>query len=550
MTVENSRLTVLMFADLVGFSGMMEKDADAALSAVRLLKSELFEPIVEAQGGVVLKRLGDGWIIEFPSVASAHASGVDVQTGLAGHPGIRLRVGCHIGEIIEDDDDFYGSGVNIAQRVQSEAPPGGLMVSEDFFRQLPTAKTEGLADAGTFNLKNISQPVRLYQWRPSPGPARRAGDVASIAVGPIASIPVDADTRAVAEDIREQLLIRMSRRQGIRVLDATEENADADYDLRSRLRLAAGKGRLSLTLILREEGRPVWSENYDGDAEDVFAFSDEALEQAEGDLRVYTNAFEGDRLAHLPDAELSVSELRARAANYFYKMTLEGWAYGCDLMERATALNPEDAISQTMRVEAQIMVTMARHERFAADKADDMVRALDFAVEAAPRSDYVFWTRGFLRSNVLGDVAGARSDLRRSREINPAYLECHELEGMILMLEERFEDAVAAFGRLTSRGASNIMLPYRLYLKAVARLGAEDYRGAAQDIADAADLYPNVRSLKHLQASALEKAGDVKEAERLRRAAAELRSDPAIVTRRLNLPAAYDWINQALAPTD
>lgn len=543
-----SRLTILMFADLVGYSALMEKDHDAAVAAIRDLKERSLEPVAAEHGGEVLKRLGDGWIIEFPSVAAALDSAMAAQERLAGHQTIRLRIGLHVGEVAKEADDFYGAGVNIAQRIQTEAPPGGVMLSEDMFRQLPAAKAEALTDAGTFSLKNIAQPVRLYQWRPSAPAARRVGDVASIAVGMIAATPVDEETRAIAEDIREQLVIRMSRRQGIKIIDATAKAAEAVYDLRGRLRLAGGRGRLSLTLLLREEGRPIWSENYDGDASDIFAFCDDILEAAEGDLRVQTNAFEGDRLAHLPDDELSVSELRARAANYFYKMTMEGWTYGRDLMERAARLNPEDAVGLAMRAESRIMVTMARHEPLTGEQREEMARDLDFAVEHAPRSDYVFWTRGFFRVSIESDLAGARSDLRRAKELNPAYLENHELEAMILLMEEDFAGAAEAFGRLTSRGASNIMLPYRLYLKAVARLCAGDGAGAAEDAAHAADFNPNVRGLRILQALALEKAGQTEAAAKARAAADRLASAPAIVARRLNLPPAYEWVNEALAP--
>lgn len=128
-----SHLAVVMFADLVGYSALMEQDQDAAISVIRLLKAEHLEPCVTAHGRDVLKRLGDGWILSFPEVGAAVDCGTEVLTRLSERAAsIRLRIGCHVGEVVDDDYYYYGSGLNVAQRVQTEAPPGGMMVSEDF----------------------------------------------------------------------------------------------------------------------------------------------------------------------------------------------------------------------------------------------------------------------------------------------------------------------------------------------------------------------------------------------------------------------------------
>ena len=128
------RLTIIMCADLVGYSALMGRDEALAVASVQSLRREHFEPVAAAHGGEVLKRMGDGWILAFPGVEAALDCAREVQTGLAEHEVIKLRIGCHIGEIVEDDADFYGAGVNIAQRIETEAPPGGVMVSEDLMR--------------------------------------------------------------------------------------------------------------------------------------------------------------------------------------------------------------------------------------------------------------------------------------------------------------------------------------------------------------------------------------------------------------------------------
>lgn len=120
-----SQLAVLMFVDIVGYSSMMEQDQQRAIGYVQELKSTLLEPVAIRHDGEVLKRLGDGWIISFGSVASAVECGMEVLSNLCSHSELKLRIGCHIGEIIQDTDDIYGTGLNVAQRIQAEAPPGG-----------------------------------------------------------------------------------------------------------------------------------------------------------------------------------------------------------------------------------------------------------------------------------------------------------------------------------------------------------------------------------------------------------------------------------------
>ena len=509
-----SRITTLMVVDMVGYSAMMDTNQDAAIAAIRDLKSTHLEPVLTEYEGEILKRMGDGWIVAFSSISAALNSAIKVQTALRGHPTIKLRIGIHLVEIIEEDDDFYGVGVNITQRIQTEAPPGGLMVSEDFHRQLSKEISVQLNDAGPFNLKNISQPVRLFQWRPAPVANGKRGRVPSIAVQSFDFAPVDAETEALAGDLRDQLIVRLSRRKGVSVFDASATTvADAIYDLRGRVRIAGNRGRFTITLVLREDARPVWSQTYEAAIDDIFAFCDYVLEQAEGDLRLQNNAFDGDRLIHIPVEALSISELRARAANEFYKVTMGSWLNAFEMMERAIALNPEDGMSLSMRAEAQLMLSGARYQPVPIELQDRYMDDLDKAVIQLPQSDYVFWVRGNYRLAVKDDTAGARADLNRGRQLNPAYLENHELEAQILLREGDFAGSDEAFTRLISRGAKDPLQPYRLFMRAIGRFCAADIAGADQDAAAAYDLRPNEPGHLKLRAMALDAMGQSDEAE-------------------------------------
>ncbi|MCV2887911.1 adenylate/guanylate cyclase domain-containing protein [Ruegeria aquimaris] len=544
----HSQLAVLMFADIVGYSAMMEADQDQTIDAVRSLRLDMLEPAVGAHAGRVLKRLGDGWIISFTSVSACVDCAMSLQAKLQTETELKLRIGAHIGEIVSDGEDFYGSGLNIAQRIEAEAPPGGLMVSEDLFRQLSGPLAGELRDAGMFRLKNIAQPVRLYQWRPKHKRKADPDEVTSIAVAAIEYAPLDAETAALAGDLHDQLVIRLSRRQGVVVLDAANRPVEnATYDLRSRLRVAGGRGRLSLSLVLRSEGRPVWSESYDRETADIFDFCDVVLERAEADLRIQTNAFDGDRLAHIPEEELSVSELRARAANAYYRLTYEDWIDGLRLMKRAIRMNPRDGVSLAMRAEAEIMTHAARYRTLPPDLLAQLADDLDTAIEQNPGSDYVFWTRGLYRINCLSDVAGARADLLRSRDLNPAYSENHELEAHILMVEGNFDKAAEKYGLLLQRQVHNPMIPCRRFLRAAAYYCGGRYDLAAEDARLAADTRPKDRAMHVLRGQALRAAGEADAARDALQRAASLAPQPNICSRCPVLPASHQHLAEALA---
>lgn len=543
-----NQLAVIMFADIVGYSAMMEADQASAVGTVRALNSNALEPCVAEFDGTVLKRLGDGWIINFEAIGACVDCALKIQATLQSFPGAKLRIGCHIGDIVRDADDIYGSGINIAERVQAEAPPGGVMVTEDVWRQLSAAQADLLKEAGVFRLKNLAKPFRLFQWRPSVPGAESADEATSIAIPAMEYAPSDAETAAIAGDLRDQLFVRMSRRSGIVVFDAADQKVrNATYDLRSRLRVAGTRGRLSLTLVLRADGRPVWSESYDASTEDVFEFSDSILERAEADLRLHTNAFDGDRLAHLPEQSLSVSELRARAANLFYQMTYESWAHGRDLMLRALELNPEDGVAFAMKVEAEIMLAFSRYEPVSDALVAEFEEGLDRAVEQHPASDYIFWTRGIFRLHCRSDISGARSDLTNAHRVNPAYMESRELEGHIRMAESDFAGAAEQFDLLLKRQTHDPMIPYRLFLKACALYCDGRFEDAFFEARRAADLRPRDRVMCTLASLSAANAGEKDLATQYRTRADALERRPGASSRSPIVPERKRNLTKALA---
>ena len=199
---ETRKLAAIVATDVVGYSRLAGTDEDRILARLRALRSDLIDPTIAVHNGRVVKRTGDGSLVEFRSVVDAVRCAIEVQNGLvernAGLPPerrIEFRVGIHVGDVVEESDgDLMGDGVNIAARLEAIAKPGAICLSEDAYRQVRARLDLAVNDLGPTQLKNIAEPVRVYSLevgsrrrrsRPNRAPRQRSifvllGDVASL----------------------------------------------------------------------------------------------------------------------------------------------------------------------------------------------------------------------------------------------------------------------------------------------------------------------------------------------------------------------------------
>ncbi len=185
---EARKVAAILVADVVGYSRLTGADEEATLARMRALRTELFNPAVEAHGGRVVKRMGDGVIVEFRSVVEAVRCAIEVTNGLAERNAaippdrrIEVRTGIHLGDVVEEaDGDLLGDGVNIAARLEGICAPGGICLSEDAWRQVRDKLPESFDDLGERRLKNIARPMRAFALAgaaasPADPPADRPG---------------------------------------------------------------------------------------------------------------------------------------------------------------------------------------------------------------------------------------------------------------------------------------------------------------------------------------------------------------------------------------
>ncbi len=229
---ETRKLAAILVSDVVGYSRLTGADEDRILARLRALRSDLIDPTIAVHHGRIVKRTGDGAIVEFRSVVDAVNCAIEIQramiernAGVAPDKRIEFRIGIHLGDVVEESDgDLMGDGVNIAARLQGVAKPGGICLSEDSYRQVKGRLDLAVTDLGPTQLRNIAEPIRVYslevgvpaQAKPAPAPApeKSAPPRLSIVVLPFANIGGDPEQEHFVDGVTESLTTDLSRIRG------------------------------------------------------------------------------------------------------------------------------------------------------------------------------------------------------------------------------------------------------------------------------------------------------------------------------------------------
>jgi len=233
---ETRKIAVILVADVVGYSRLASVDEERTLARLRALRSDLIEPAIAAHHGRIVKGTGDGFIAEFRSVVDAARCAMEIQIGMiernagvALEKRIELRVGAHLGDVVEEiDGDLMGDVVNIAARLEGVCAAGAIAMSEDFYRQLKGRLDAPVRDLGPQELKNIAEPIRVYSLdvgqpspaksAPIPAPERLGPPRLSIVVLPFANIGGDPQQEHFVDGVTESLTTDLSRIRGAVVI--------------------------------------------------------------------------------------------------------------------------------------------------------------------------------------------------------------------------------------------------------------------------------------------------------------------------------------------
>lgn len=303
------RLIAILAADVVGYSRMMGEDGVGTIAALTDLRNSIFEPTVIARGGHVVKRMGDGWLVEFPNASDAVAAALDIQNAIAEKGHLKLRIGVHIGDVTFQEEDIFGDGINIAARLEAIAEGGMVLISDTVYNGLDGVSSQNFSGGEVQQLKNISRPVPVWRWPvrdgSDAGKETEATDTSvypdkpSIVVLPFINMSSEPEQAFFSDGIVEDLITALSRFPWLFVISRNTsfsykdesiqirriaEELGVRYVVEGSVRMSSTRLRVTVQLIDATNDRHVWAENYDRPTGDLFDLQDEISQAITGVL--------------------------------------------------------------------------------------------------------------------------------------------------------------------------------------------------------------------------------------------------------------------------
>jgi adenylate cyclase len=376
-TTATRRLAAILAADVVGYSRLMGADEEGTHERVKAHLRELLDPKIREHHGRIVKTTGDGVLAEFASVVDAVRCAGEIQSAMADRDlelaeecRLRFRVGVNLGDVIVEDGDIFGDGVNVAARLEALAKPGGVCISGTVYEQVRDRLPFAFEDLGQQSVKNIARPVRVFALRPealADPPASSVPTVPpvsqpsvaprmSIVVLPFANLGNDPGQQYFADGITEDLTTDLSRIPHMLVISRntafTYQDKRVDtkqvgrelavrYVLEGSVRRSGNRVRINAQLIDAETDGHLWAERFDGDTSDLFALQDEITSRIAASLNLELISAEAARPTHNPDALDYI--LRARAVRAKKPPTRDVFAEVASLLEHALLLDPQSA---------------------------------------------------------------------------------------------------------------------------------------------------------------------------------------------------------------
>ncbi|WP_436170158.1 adenylate/guanylate cyclase domain-containing protein [Mesorhizobium sp. LjNodule214] len=386
---ETRKIAAILVSDVVGYSRLAGADEDRILARLRALRSDLIDPTIAVHHGRVVKRTGDGSLVEFRSVVDAVRCAIEVQNGMvernAGLPPerrIEFRVGIHLGDVVEESDgDLMGDGVNIAARLEGICEPGSICLSEQAYWQVKARLDLAIDDRGAVRLKNIADPVRVYSLQvgvpahakpaapaepavpEKPSPQLALPDKPSIAVLAFQNMSGDPEQEYFADGMVEEIITGLSRIKWLFVIarnssfvykgkavDVRQVGRELGvrYVLEGGVRKAGNRLRITAQLLEAETGAHLWADRYDGALEDVFDLQDQITDKVVGIVEPSLQRSEIERSRRKRPENLDAYDLYLRAVPHMATVMPADAKIAAGLLEDALRLDPNYATAHAL----------------------------------------------------------------------------------------------------------------------------------------------------------------------------------------------------------
>jgi len=453
-----------MFSDIVGYTAMTQSNESLALKLLEEHR-KLLRPIFTSRGGIEVKTIGDAFLVEFKSALDAVNAAIEMQRALRRRNEektttlrVQIRVGIHVGDVVQIGGDVYGDTVNIASRIEKLAEPGGIAVSSQVYDQIRNKIEYPITKMGDYRLKNVELPTSVYEvlpvWegahaeRPEPGAVR-------LAVMPLQNIGADKEDEYLAEGLTEELISVLSGLPRLKVIARTSvmrykganktvseigKELNVGSVLEGSVRRSTSRLRVTMNLIDTGSEECLWTEKYDRGLADVLAVQDEIAESVAAALKAKTGGEEAERrkITSEPEAFLLYLKGRYRLTRHTESEVKEA----TNLFEQAVQKDPQFASAYALLAQCYLFEgffgLLPPSEAFA--KARPF---LNKALEIDSDLDVAHMLMGRLLMDQDWDWSGAEAEFRRAIELSPNSAEAHYRYALLLNDLGRNDQAIA-----------------------------------------------------------------------------------------------------------
>ena len=521
------QLVAIVFADMVGYTAMMQENEQLA----RLKRSrfkEILDKGFEKFRGKVLQHYGDGTLSIFGSAIDAIHCTVEIQRQLQQHPKVDVRIGIHTGDVMMDEGAIYGDGVNLASRLESLAVPGSIFVSEKVYDEVKNQEDIRVNELGFFEFKNVRQPVRVFAISNTgmivPARSDLQGKTLQpqnrLAVLPFVNMSPDPENEYFSDGITEEILNALTKVDGLQVTSRTSVFAfkgkqvdirdiaitlNVDKVLEGSVRKAGSRVRITAQLINAADGYHLWSETYDRNLNDIFEVQDEISGIIANKLRENLSSNQKSRtLVKPPTHNIEAYTHYLKGLHFLNKMTPADSRRAITSFEQAISLEPRYPLAYAMTAAAYSylgsMGQMMPKRAFelvhqCADKAlelDDSIAESHIAKAAA----YLFYDWKF---------EAAFHELQKARQINPNVTSAHQLLGFYYIMMGKMDDAIQIMEEAVRLDPLSPIMNHHL---GNAYVFAERYDDAIRQADKLLEIDPQMRSSIELKGWATGMKGD------------------------------------------
>jgi len=507
------RLAAIMFTDMVGYTALGQRDESLSLALLEANR-KMLRPIFARHNGREIKTIGDAFLVEFASALDAVRCAYDIQRAsrefnisLPSEKRIHLRIGIHLGDVVEAQGDILGDAVNVASRIQHLAGDGGVCLTQQVFDHVQSKFELSLVSLGKQALKNVRAPIEAYRiimpWEA--GVEREMLDRKRVAVLPFYNMSPNPDDEYFADGMTEELITTLSKIGEISVISRTSvmqyrkapknvkdvgKELDAGTILEGSVRKAGNMVRIAVQMVDAGKDKHLWAESYDRNLHDIFAIQTDIAKRVADALRVNILAGEKEQIEKKPTISTEAYTLYLKGRHYWNERSKEGVTKAIEYFKQALKLDPNYALGYSGLADCHLILAQWGFEDPSTNfqKAEALVtKALELdrnLAEAHAALAAIFFYFEY-------DQARAEEEFRRAIELRPNYSTGHQWYHLFLLCHGRWEESYAEIVKALELDPFSLIMNDNLGFYFFAR---KDYERAMEQSKKVLEMKPDFTS--------------------------------------------------------